>query len=875
MKSEQFLQNVLQLGREKAIAPLKDLIRQGLEQQREMVRPMLENLLTRGNLRDPIVQVLVEDGGEDLLPMMMGVVEMERDREGFEKRLLQIGDFANPMAIDLLEVLHQRVTPKSEKVWRRAHGKLRARFRQHFYSKAFQTAHGEDCAEVARFMYKFPSDSYREPLLQGLVLDDLIKFRVSRKALVNFGEPQLLPRVRELLNAIQERLKRAKAFGELSFVKQDQQPPGRLLLLRTLGGSPWTPFEVVGAAQLNETLRNPSKDAKQLLAPFQLGPPIGERAQLYLQIILEQRGAEPPGSASLRDGLQQWLDALEDTFRESLFDFARLGTKLGQPDIIKQLEACIPSNMSHLQPWLLAGVGSPSSQQQLLQLLRKAKTGPMKEAILKALAELDLATIDDLLLVMARDTEDHQVRRLALELIARHPDAPTHLEQLLLHSPLLIKESVAQVMGSIQMDQFRPLLIGLLMRKTTDSFRLILLKALEAYDHMDTGLAATPFLRAPHTLPVRLAALDTLFKAGGPRRIQCLVDNLEISGNQRHRETIILAFLERLQTFPVESEEVTFLEAKAFLENLLHDTDATIRLATITLLERFSWQDEAREGWVGILQKAMQSLVSRRSEDEVERLRDLIATVSALFESERKHNALRSRLNNIMGGLTHHLRLERLQALKQLDWIFRPEMIAGDPDGVKRLVLRIENVMTRDEDDLPILASAIEIAGKIGHPVLRAKVREFLDHEEFSIANSAEKALARPVNQSLLDTMIETVFHMDDSQYMTRSTAQLLKNEGFDATGANDPQAAIEVLQKREYDLLILDLNMPKMRGLDFLRYIRRLEIAPRFTFVLTSVRNKDELIAVFKEGVDGILLKPFQADDLLEKIAELKARCC
>lgn len=874
MKSEQFLQNVLQLARDQSFDQLRVMLKHGLRQQREMVRPMLENLLTRGNMREVIVQVLSEDGGEDLLPLMMGIAQLERDREIFEKRLMQIANFSNPKALDLLDVLHERVTPKSENVWRRAYGKLRARYREYFNVKAFRIAKGEACKDIVAFMFKFPSKDYRAPLLEALNIDDLQKFNIARDALIRFQEPMLLRQIPQVLLSIQERLRKASALGDLSFVSKDGLPPGRLLLLRTLGSSPLTHWEVVGAEGLNGQLREPARDAKLLAKPFQLGPPIQERLCLYFQLILEQRGAEPPSAMALRDGLKVWQQSLRDAYYESIFRCSQLAKQLADQAFFKTLEASISQDDEISRVWMLAGQGSDEAILQLTRMLAKAKTNALKEAILKSMRELHFEVVDDQILLLARDAENHRLRRLALELIANHKDATTHLEQLLLHSPLVIKESVAQVVGNYKDDTFRPLLVGLLMRKSTDSFRLILLKALEGYEHFETGVAAAPFLLAPHTLPVRLAAVETLFKAGGPSRIKIMIETLEAERSKRHRDTILLAFLEALQKYPVEEEEETFLNARDFFENLLHDPEEPVRLATIGLLERFSWASDAREGWVGILQKALQSLVSKRSEEETERLRNLIATVSALFESERKHMALRSRLNNIMGGLSHHLRLERLQALKQLDWIFRPEMVAGDPEGVKRLVLRIENVMDRDEDDLLILESAIEIAGKIGHPVLRAKIREFLEHDEFSIVSCAEEALQNPVSQILLDAMIESVFHIDDSQYMTRTTHQILESEGYISDGANDPKEAIEKLQKREFDLLILDLNMPKMRGLDFLKYIRKLDIAPRFTFVLTSVRNREELIEVFKEGVDGILLKPFRGEDLVEKVAEVKARC-
>lgn len=141
------------------------------------------------------------------------------------------------------------------------------------------------------------------------------------------------------------------------------------------------------------------------------------------------------------------------------------------------------------------------------------------------------------------------------------------------------------------------------------------------------------------------------------------------------------------------------------------------------------------------------------------------------------------------------------------------------------------------------------------------------------MVSAARRALRHPVNPILLENLIKTVFHIDDSGYITRLAGSILTQEGYTAVAATDPDRAVELLRQDDYDLLLLDLNMPRMRGYDFLCMIRRMGIAPRYTFVLTSVRTHEDLVEVFKEGVDGVLLKPFQAEELVQKISEIRER--
>jgi CheY-like chemotaxis protein len=201
-------------------------------------------------------------------------------------------------------------------------------------------------------------------------------------------------------------------------------------------------------------------------------------------------------------------------------------------------------------------------------------------------------------------------------------------------------------------------------------------------------------------------------------------------------------------------------------------------------------------------------------------------------------------------------------------------MLTGDPDLVRKLVSHIERFLEDSIEDSVLEVLAIEVAGKIGHPFLRRKLEGFLTHENEAVVRAAKRALARPVNKAMLENMVRTVFALDDSAYMTRTVTSILAANGYEPRGENDTEAAIAHLAGKRYDLLILDLNMPTMRGVDFLRKIRESDISPRFVFILTSVRTHDDLIEVFKEGVDGIILKPFRTQDLLEKIAELKEKC-
>lgn len=74
-------------------------------------------------------------------------------------------------------------------------------------------------------------------------------------------------------------------------------------------------------------------------------------------------------------------------------------------------------------------------------------------------------------------------------------------------------------------------------------------------------------------------------------------------------------------------------------------------------------------------------------------------------------------------------------------------------------------------------------------------------------------------------------------------------------------------------DIILLDLNMPKVNGIEFLKLLKadeRLRYIP--TIVLTTSNNKSDLLDCFKIGVAGYVLKPLKYEDYVSKIEKLLA---
>ncbi len=112
------------------------------------------------------------------------------------------------------------------------------------------------------------------------------------------------------------------------------------------------------------------------------------------------------------------------------------------------------------------------------------------------------------------------------------------------------------------------------------------------------------------------------------------------------------------------------------------------------------------------------------------------------------------------------------------------------------------------------------------------------------------------------------VLIIDDHPLFRKGLSQLLGlSSGFTVVGeAASGQAGIEQAKSLEPDLILLDLNMKGMNGLETLRTLRDLEVDARIILVTVS-DAPDDLIAAIRGGADGYILKDNDPDEILKLI--------
>jgi DNA-binding response OmpR family regulator len=112
----------------------------------------------------------------------------------------------------------------------------------------------------------------------------------------------------------------------------------------------------------------------------------------------------------------------------------------------------------------------------------------------------------------------------------------------------------------------------------------------------------------------------------------------------------------------------------------------------------------------------------------------------------------------------------------------------------------------------------------------------------------------------------KTILLIDDEVNLQQLMKITLQSKKYHVETANNGLEGLAKLEKLKPDLIILDMNMPKMGGLEFYQRICEGKDRPDFpVLVLTARANMEQL---FKElNIDGFMAKPFEIDDLLNEV--------
>ena len=119
--------------------------------------------------------------------------------------------------------------------------------------------------------------------------------------------------------------------------------------------------------------------------------------------------------------------------------------------------------------------------------------------------------------------------------------------------------------------------------------------------------------------------------------------------------------------------------------------------------------------------------------------------------------------------------------------------------------------------------------------------------------------------------MKKTIITVDDSISMRQIVSTVLGDAGYQVVDCVDGAEALAQIQKRKVDMMITDLNMPKMDGIQLISAVRAIEGYKYIPIVMLTTESAVEKKQAGKlAGASGWIVKPFRPDQLVSVVERL-----
>ncbi len=109
----------------------------------------------------------------------------------------------------------------------------------------------------------------------------------------------------------------------------------------------------------------------------------------------------------------------------------------------------------------------------------------------------------------------------------------------------------------------------------------------------------------------------------------------------------------------------------------------------------------------------------------------------------------------------------------------------------------------------------------------------------------------------------------EDEEITLKHLLSTLKKEGYEVSGVGDGRMALESMEKEDFDLLIADIKMPALTGIDLLEKIKEKDLEIE-VIIMTGYGSIDSAVGAMKKGAYDYITKPFDLDELLLKVRKI-----
>jgi DNA-binding response OmpR family regulator len=110
---------------------------------------------------------------------------------------------------------------------------------------------------------------------------------------------------------------------------------------------------------------------------------------------------------------------------------------------------------------------------------------------------------------------------------------------------------------------------------------------------------------------------------------------------------------------------------------------------------------------------------------------------------------------------------------------------------------------------------------------------------------------------------------VDDEPAICALLTDILEQQGFSCKTANTSDSALNLLTQQSFDLVLLDIRMPGMSGMELLEIIHK-SYASTPVIMVTAVNDANTAVEAMKKGAADYILKPFALDDVTNRVNEI-----
>jgi PAS domain S-box-containing protein len=146
----------------------------------------------------------------------------------------------------------------------------------------------------------------------------------------------------------------------------------------------------------------------------------------------------------------------------------------------------------------------------------------------------------------------------------------------------------------------------------------------------------------------------------------------------------------------------------------------------------------------------------------------------------------------------------------------------------------------------------------------------FKAQKSFVEETHSQKIIQEKHEPLVLDS--KKVLLVDDNAINRKVASEMLKKLGLEVTLAESGKKAIALAEKSFFDVILMDVQMPEMNGIEAMKTIRKLPIQIPYIVAVTAYAMQEDKSNLLLQGFDGYLAKPIKLENLIEIFTEIKS---